>query len=67
MTQASQRLIRKVRKQAELEEEEARLQKDMEIWGTNHDITPPFKSTAPQCTVLAKGEELVGKCNGIQQ
>ena len=36
MTQVGRRPIRKVQKQAELEEE-ARLQKDMESWGMNHD------------------------------
>ena len=38
MTQVGRRPIQKVQKQAELEEEEARLQKDMESQGTNHDI-----------------------------
>ena len=39
MTQVDQRPIRKVQKWAEPLEVEARLQKDMESWGTNHDRT----------------------------
>ena len=46
MTQVGWRPIRKVWKQAELSEVEARLQKDMESRGINHDITPPFKGAA---------------------
>ena len=37
MTQVGQRLIQKVRKQAEPSEVKVRVQRDMESWGMNHD------------------------------
>ena len=71
MTQVSWRSIQKVRKQAESSEVEARLQRDMKSWGTNHDITPPSKVQCPdaQCrlrmrslwvSVVEFGDKLFG-------
>ena len=70
-TQVGWRLIRKVQKQAEPSEVEARLQRDMESQGTNHDITPPSKVQHPdaQCWLRMRslwvsavefGDELFG-------
>ena len=51
MTQLGQRLIRKRQRWVEPSEVEARLQRGMEDWGMNHDITPPSKVQCPnaQC------------------
>ena len=66
-----QRPIRKVRKQVEPSEVEAKLRKTMESWGTNHDITPPSKVQHPDAqhwlrarslwvSVVEFGDELLG-------
>ena len=48
MTQVGQRPIQNVQKRVKLLEMEARLQKVMKSWGTNHDITPPSKVQCPK-------------------
>ena len=71
MTQLGWRPIQKCRKWVEPSEVEAWLQRDMEDWGTNHDITPPSKVQRPnaQCWLRARslrvgvvefGDELFG-------
>ena len=71
MTQLGRRLIRTRRRWAELSEVEARLRRDMEDQGTNHDITPPSKVQRPdaRCWIRARslrvgavefGDELLG-------
>ena len=47
MTQVGWRAIKKVWKQVELLEVEARFWKTMESQGTNHDVTPPSKVQHP--------------------
>ena len=56
MTQLGRRLIRKHWRWVEPSEVEARLQRDMEDWGTNHDITPLSKVQCPdaQCWLRAR-------------
>ena len=70
-TQWGQRSIRKRRKWVGLSEVGAKVRRDMEDWGINHDITPPSKVQRPdaQCWLRARslrvgavefGNELLG-------
>ena len=71
LTQLGQRLIQKRQKWVKPLEAETWLRRNMEDWGTNHDITPPSKVQCPdarcwlrvrslQVGVVEFGDELLG-------
>ena len=63
-TQVGWRLIRKVQKWAELEEEVVRLQKDMESWGMNHDTRGMNHDSTWECPTTFRLEGGVGTLAG---